>query len=131
MEINSSENIASANSATTSGICPVCHQPVFRQYYFCPNCGAKLKSAPLKTDGATQAMIYAFSVILPFIAFIFITRWQGVKYLKSPDKKAKQIGMIAWALLIISTIIVIWLAVVWTQNAIKASVNSINADMSF
>ena len=109
-------------------ICTVCHQPILPQYYFCPNCGNKINQAPLSTSIGTQAWIYAFSIILPMICFIFVTKWPGVKYYKSKDKKTHQIGQIAWALLILSTIITIWLVYVWTQHLIQSSVNSINTD---
>jgi len=109
-------------------ICPACHQPILPQYYFCPNCGAKLNAAPLSTTVGTQAWIYAFSIILPMILFIFMTKWPGIKYYKSNDLKAKRIGQIAWALLIISTIITIWLGFVFTQKIIQSSIDSINAD---
>lgn len=109
-------------------ICPQCHQLVLPQYYFCPNCGFKLNSAPLKTDIITQIGIYAFSIILPAICFIFVNRWQGTKYFKSNNPKAKQIGKIAWTLLVLSTIVVIWLVVIWTQNYIRETVNGINED---
>ena len=111
-------------------ICPVCHQPTLPQYYFCPNCGTKLNSAPLSTTITTQVWIYVFSIILPMICFIFVNKWPGIKYYKSKDPKAKQIGQIAWVLIILSTIITIWLAVIFTQMAIKSSVNSINSDLS-
>jgi hypothetical protein len=118
------------NFTSTSGVCLTCHQPILPQYYFCPNCGAKLNSAPLSTTAATQAWIYVFSIILPMICFIFVTRWPGVKYFKSNDPKAKEIGQIAWALLIFSTVVTIWLAIVLTQEMIKSTTASINADMS-
>jgi hypothetical protein len=131
MEQNLSEqhNVPASDSVTTSA-CPVCHQPILPQYYFCPNCGAKIKSTPLSTTLATQVWIYLFSIILPMIAFLFVTRWPGVKYYKSQDPKAKQIGQIAWTLLVLSTLLTIWLVVVWTQNYIQATVNSLNTDMS-
>lgn len=110
--------------------CPVCHQPILPQYYFCPNCGAKLNSAPLSTTVKTQAWIYVFSIILPMLCFIFAGKWPGTKYYKSPDPKAKQIGIIAWTLLIFSTIVTVWLVIIWTQGMIQSSVNSINTDMS-
>ena len=112
-------------------ICPVCHQPILPQDYFCPNCGAKLNTAPLSTTPQTQAWIYAFSIILPMILFIYVTKWPGIKYYKSKDPKAKQIGQIAWTLLIISTLVTIWLAYILTQSMIQSSINSINTDMSF
>jgi hypothetical protein len=118
-------------SAPISGFCPVCHQPVLSQYYFCPNCGAKLNSAPLSTSAGTQAWIYAFSIILPMICFIFVTRWPGIKYFKSDDPKAKMIGKIAWTLLVLSTITTVWLVIIWTQQMIQSSINSINTDFNF
>ena len=111
-------------------VCPYCHQPVLPTYYFCPNCGTKLTSAPLSTTPATQAWIYAFSAILPMILFIYVTKWPGITYYKSGDPKTKQIGTIAIAILAASTLLTIWLAYVWTTEAIQSSVNSINADMS-
>jgi hypothetical protein len=112
-------------------VCPVCHQPLLPTYYFCPNCGTKVNQAPLPTTIWAQAKLYVFSIILPMICFIFVTRWQGMKYIKSQDPKAKQIGQIAWLLIILSTIITIYLAYVWTQNAIQSSINSINTDFNF
>ncbi|MDE2399800.1 MAG: zinc ribbon domain-containing protein [Patescibacteria group bacterium] len=109
-------------------ICSVCHQPILPQYYFCPNCGTKINSAPLSTSVRTQAWVYAFSIALPMIAFLFVTRWPGMKYYKSLDPKTKRIGQIAWALLIISTIVTIWLVYTWTQSMIQSSINSINTD---
>lgn len=110
-------------------VCPTCHEPVQPSWYFCPNCGTKLNQAPLSTSIGTQAGIYAFSIILPMICFIFVTKWPGMKYIRSKDPKAKLIGQIAWVLIILSTIAVIWLAYVWTQSEIQSSINSINTDL--
>ena len=139
MESNKNEHIApqyssltdhSTRDFTSVGVCPTCHQPTLPQYYFCPNCGTKLNLAPLSTTVATQVWIYAFSIILPMLCFLFVTRWPGVKYFKSSDPKTKQIGQIAWVLLILSTIITIWLVVVWMQSYVQSTVAGINADMS-
>jgi hypothetical protein len=111
-----------------TNICTVCHQPILSTYYFCPNCGTKINEAPLSTTVGTQAWIYAFSIILPMILFIFITKWPGIKYFKSNDPKAHRIGQIAWVLLIASTVVTIWLAYVWTEQTIQSSINSINTD---
>ena len=51
-----------------------------------------------------------------------------MKYFKSNDPKAKQIGQIAWALLIISTVVTIYFVYVWTEHLIQSSINSINVD---
>lgn len=112
-------------------ICSVCHQPLLPSYYFCPNCGTKINQAPLSTSVATQIGIYAFSIALPWILYIMISKWPALKYAKSKDPKTRQIGIIAIALLVLSTILTIYLAYVWTQSAIQSSVNSINTDLSF
>ncbi len=119
---------ASNVSLSPLGVCPTCHQPVLPEYYFCPNCGTKLNSAPLSTTTATQVGLYAFSIVLPMICFLFVTRWQGVKYYKSQDPKAQLIGRIAWGLLILSTMFTIWLAVVGTQALTQSTINGINQD---
>lgn len=134
MEQNFDQHIAPQYSAPsdsgTAGVCPTCHQPTLPQYYFCPNCGTKLNQAPLSTSAGAQLLLYAFSIILPPMCFLFVNKWQGMRYLKSKDPKVKQIGQIAWALLILSTILTIWLVVVWTQSYINSTVAGINADMS-
>jgi hypothetical protein len=122
-------NIIQQSVSTVPNLCRVCHQPILPQYYFCPNCGAKVNEPPLSTTPGTQAWIYAFSIILPMICFIFVTKWPGMKYIKSEDPKAKRIGQIAWVLIILSTCITIWLAIILTQAMIQSSISSINTDM--
>ncbi len=106
-------------------ICPQCHFPVQPEYYYCPNCGKSLHEAPLSTSLGTQLWIYAFSIILPIIAFLAVSRWPGVKYIKSADPEAQQIGVIAAVLMGISTIVSFWLAIVWIQQTVQSSVNSV------
>jgi hypothetical protein len=108
-------------------ICPRCHFSVKPEYYFCPNCGAKLTDAPLATDSMTQMLIYGFSIILPLIAYLAITKWPGIKYLRSQDEKAKQIGIIALGLLIVSSVIMFWLTYVWIQGYIQSSVSNMSS----
>jgi hypothetical protein len=135
MEQDSAPHIApqytAPDATSASDICPTCHQPVLPTYYFCPNCGTKLNQAPLSTTVAAQIKLYAFSIVLPMICFLFVTRWQGMKYFKSNDARTKQIGEVAWILLILSTVVTIWLVVVWTQSYINSTVASINADFNF
>lgn len=119
------------DSSAYAAICPTCHQKVVPEYYFCPNCGANLHQAPLSTTPATQLGIYAFSIILPMIAFLFVTRWPGMKYYRSEDPQARLIGQVAWILLILSTIFTVWYIYNWTQHAIDSAMSSINTDMSF
>lgn len=111
--------------------CSYCHLSVLPQWYFCPNCGAKLASAPLSTTLGTQLGIYAFSVVLPLICFLLISKWPGAKYARSQDERARTIGVIASALLILSTVLTIWWAYTWTEGVIQSTENSINADLGF
>ena len=131
MEPNQIEQTKSISTRSSLNICSVCHEPLLSNYYFCPNCGTKIKETPLSTSISTQVWMYIFSIILPMIAFIFVGKWQGTKYLKSKDPKAQQIGQIAWILIVISTIITIWIGYVWTQKMIQDSINSINTDFNF
>jgi hypothetical protein len=107
-------------------ICPRCHFAVKPEYYFCPNCGAKLTEAPLGVGLLDQLLLYAFSLILPWIAYLAITKWQGIKYLRAPDMRTKQIGLIALVLLVVSSIIAFWLTYQWIQSYVQQSLNDVN-----
>lgn len=127
MEQNSNNQTMYSNQNSSPRICLVCHQPLRPEYYFCPNCGTKIKETALSTTIQTQLLIYAFSIVLPTILFIFIKKWPGTKYSKSNNPKEKQIGQIAWVLLIVSTVLTMWFSYIQIQKMIKSSVNSINS----
>jgi hypothetical protein len=114
----------------TAPICPRCHFSVKPEYYFCPNCGAKLTEAPLGTGVVDQLLLYAFSIILPWILYLAITKWQGIKYLRAPDKNAKQIGFIALILLVVSSIVAFWIMDVWVQNFLQSFSQSQTNDLN-
>jgi hypothetical protein len=125
------ENVStpSVSAVPASGsvpmLCPQCHQPVPAGAYFCPNCGKKLSDPPLSKSIGAQIWIYAFSIILPIICYLAIGYWPAVKYFKSDDPETKQIGIIAFALIIISTFVTFWLAAVWVNSAVQQAVNSV------
>ena len=106
--------------------CPQCHQPVSVTAYFCPNCGKKLNEPALSTGVGAQFWLYAFSIILPFIAYLAITYWQGIKYARSNNPRTREIGWIAIVLMAASTIITFWIAAVWINQTLQASLNSLN-----
>lgn len=124
---------ASGSPATAaqafSFICPRCHFPVKPEYYFCPNCGVKLTEPPMGTGVVDQLLLYAFSIILPWIAYLAITKWQGIKYLRSADARAKQIGLIALILLIASSVVAFWLTYQWIEGTVQSSVNAVNSNL--
>lgn len=114
---------------TTPEVCSVCHQPLKKEYYFCPNCGTKVIT--LSTDSMSQLKLYLFSIFLPFIAYIMIGKWHGLRYARSNDGKARVVGYIACALLILSTIGGVWYTVVAVQNAVTAATQDINEVMGY
>lgn len=122
-------NLVNAN-AYAGGTCPVCHQPVLASYFFCPNCGTKLQEPPLSTEPLTQLGLYAFSLILPIICYLLISKWQGLTYLRSKDEKARQVGAIACGLLVLSTALTFYYAYVWTQDAVQQATEQVNQDLS-
>lgn len=98
-------------TAVVPMLCPQCYQPVPPGAHFCPNCGKKLvgdADLPLSTSVTSQILLYGFSIVLPAILFLAITKWQGITYIKSSNSKAQQMGWIALALIIISTIFTGW-----------------------
>ena len=86
--------------------CKFCNFSVLETYYFCPNCGKKLKNPPLSTSLSKQLGIYAISVFLPPLGII-----PAIKYLMSNERHAKVVGIIALILTIISTYISIMLVI--------------------
>jgi len=112
---------------TTATICPQCHFPTKPEYYYCPNCGAKLTEPPLGTGVLDQILLYAFSLVLPWIAYLAITKWQGIKYLRASDSRAKQMGAIALGLLVISSAVMFWSAYVWVQGYVQQSASDMSS----
>lgn len=82
--------------------CKYCGFQTLDSYYFCPNCGKKLKQPPLSTSISKQIYIYAISVLFPPLGL-----WPGIKYLLQKDSLSKIIGIIAIILTIVSTIITV------------------------
>ena len=112
-------------AAIPAMLCSQCHQPVQPEFYFCPNCGKKLSEAPLATDVTAKLLLYSFSIILPIICYLAVGYWQGIRYARSDDPKAQEMGWIAIALITLSTIITFWLAAIWIQGAIQSATNSV------
>ena len=84
--------------------CKNCGYQILGDYYFCPNCGKKLKNPPLALTISKQIYIYFISVALPPLGL-----WPGIKYLLDKRPKAKIIGTVAIILTIISSILTVQL----------------------
>lgn len=83
-----------------ASLCPTCHTQVRETDYFCFNCGKNLHEKPPSITVTDQALLYAGSIFLPPMGFIW-----GWKYLKSTDQKTRYVGLVAWAL---TVAILIW-----------------------
>jgi hypothetical protein len=110
------------------GVCPVCHMPVSPTYYFCPNCGAKVHEPPLSISPLAQLGLYAFSIILPMICYLLISKWPGITYVRSKDEKIRQVGAIACGLLVLSSVATFYYAYVWTEEALQQATAQINQE---
>lgn len=97
-------------------ICKYCKFSVSDNFYFCPNCGKKLKEPPLSTSITKQLGIYTLSIFLPPLGIL-----PGIKYLFQKNNKAKAVGLIAIVLTIISTIITINLTLNFLSNPLGNS----------
>lgn len=86
--------------------CPTCHQPTISTYYFCPNCGTKLKTAPLSTSFSKQLTAYLVSIFAPPFGL-----WYVYKYARSEGKNAKIVSLICLVLTIISLGVTTWLMI--------------------
>jgi len=98
-------------------LCPFCSTPLAPAAFFCPICGKNVKEKPIATGFLIQIGLYLVSVLLPPL-FIGWT----IKYLKSKDPIAKQVGMISLGLTIISLITAVLLSIS-LFNTISKGVN--------
>jgi hypothetical protein len=98
--------------------CKHCNYPVAETFYFCPNCGKKIKDPPPITTLSKQISLYLISVLLPPLGL-----WPGFRYLFSKDPKAKVIGTIAIVLTIVSLVVSIWA----TANYLTSQLDSLNS----
>lgn len=87
-------------------MCPACNSQIQPAFFFCPNCGKKLKEPQDSTTVGKQIVLYTTAVLIP-PSGLFI----GIKYLKQSSDKAKYIGTTLIVLTIVSTLLSIYLAV--------------------
>lgn len=71
--------------------------------------------------------VYVHSIVLPFLAFITINKWRGILYLRSADPKARQIGVVASAFLVLSTAFVVWYTISLARSFSESIVENMNA----
>lgn len=79
-------------------------------------------------DAGSQALLYIWSAFLPMIMFLGISHWKGLKYIRSGEAKVRTIGWVALTIMVVSTVVIIWGAVVYTERAVQDAVDSVTAD---
>lgn len=97
--------------------CKHCKNPIVETFYFCPNCGKKIKNPPYKFSISNTIVIILESVFLPPLGLI-----PGIKYFLKDDRRAQIIGVMAIVFTVISTII----GIIFTVNFINKTNESIN-----
>lgn len=102
------------------GNCKYCKSAVQESFYFCPNCGRKLKEPPFKFSIGKTIVILLGSFLLPPIGLI-----PGIRYFLKNDIRAQIIGILAIALTIIS----MGIFIVTTANLINRTMNTYNSIM--
>ncbi len=100
-----------------SPTCKYCKAQVAENFYFCPNCGKKLKEPPFKFSWGKTIVIILESIFLPPFGII-----PGIRYLMKYDNRALIIGFTAIILTFLST----GITLIYTINFINKSVNSYN-----
>ncbi|MFA6081490.1 MAG: zinc ribbon domain-containing protein [Patescibacteria group bacterium] len=82
-------------------LCPSCRFKVQEDWFFCPNCSKTLKEKTPEITFSKQILIYFVSFFLAPLGL----GW-GLKYVRSPDKKVRTIGIISIVLTVLSIILI-------------------------
>lgn len=96
-------------------ICKECKFATLDSYYFCPNCGKKLKEPPFKFSWGKTITIIFGAVLFPPFGLI-----PGIKYLLKDDTKAQIIGVVTIAL----TFIITGVLIIYSMNLLKQLTSS-------
>ncbi len=78
--------------------CKYCKSAVQESFYFCPNCGKKIKEPPFKFSLAKSITIIVAAILIPPFGII-----PGVKYFLKDDRRAQFVGIITIAVTVIAT----------------------------
>lgn len=84
------------------GKCKFCQAQVSESFYFCPNCGKKIKEPPFKFSLGKSISIIVFAVLFPPLGII-----PGIKYFLKDDRRAQFVGIITIAVTIIASIVIV------------------------
>lgn len=91
--------------------CPECKNKIDDKVFFCPICGKKIKEKPVVMDFWHLLWLFILSLFLPPL-----NMGLTMKYIKSPDEKAKRLGWISLTIMTVALLIGFWIAARWAQN---------------
>lgn len=80
--------------------CKYCKAQISDTFYFCPNCGKKLKEPPFKFSWGKTIAIILESALLPPLGL-----FPGIKHLRMKETGAKILGLLAIVITIISAVV--------------------------
>lgn len=83
--------------------CKKCGGEISANDYFCPHCGAKLKTPPYPTTAWSQIKAYLVSVFFPPFGL-----WYVYRYFRNGDGKSKKIAVVAAILTVASIAFTVW-----------------------
>lgn len=97
--------------------CKYCSAQILDSYYFCPNCGKKIKEPPFKFSLSRAIFIFLVSIFLPPFGL-----FPAIKYFVAPDIKAKLVGAVGTVL----NIVVLTLATYYLINTINKTMDQVS-----
>ena len=78
--------------------CKFCKSAIQESFYFCPNCGKKIKEPPFKFSLGKSITIIVAAFLIPPFGII-----PGIKYFLKDDRRAQFVGLVTIAVTIIAT----------------------------
>jgi hypothetical protein len=100
--------------------CPFCNNKIEAKAFYCPVCGKKVREKPLSTSFGPVFLIFFLCVFLPPFNI-----GKTIKYMRSPDPKAKKIGLISLAVMFITLIgygIITYITTTYVMNEVNRQV---------
>lgn len=110
---------AQTNNKPQATTCRYCKKPAWDSYFFCPNCGKKLKEPPFVFSWLKTIGVILESLLLPPLGI-----FPGVKYLRIKNNTARIVGLIAIIITIIMTLVLIILLRTYL-NSVSQTYNQI------
>ncbi len=92
--------------------CPYCGKQNDPGAHFCFHCGKQLRGSDIPTSLGAKITLYAASVLIPPFGIL-----RTIKYMKSADPAAQQMGLISLILTIVTLVATVWLALAAFSSA--------------